>query len=101
MGDRVYRDFHVNTVYESDGCYVLMGEIDGRYFSVLVVKTSENEKLMKNLFNKTDFSKDSRKVDVVVSTIWTVWEVPDDRPDDFDGFVDNDNHKYIFRRVYM
>lgn len=35
-----------------------------------------------------------------ITTVWTVWEVPDNLPDDFRGFQSDDGEKFILSILY-
>ena len=103
MGDFYYRPFVVSEILVGDGIIILRGTINDDYFSVSVVSNDKNVKMLEKLLGK-DYSNVSRtKFDnpVEISTVWSVWIVPDNRPDDFSGFQDNEGKKYILTPAYF
>lgn len=98
MGDWEYRPFAVTIIQEFDDRYVLIGSINGEYFQVPVAKSKKNTAMLHKLFGdkyaiNTNISKE-------ITTVWTVWEVPDNLPDDFRGFQSDDGEKFILSILY-
>ena len=99
MGDREYRDFLVTSIKDIKECYLLVGSINDNYFQIPILKTKKNKDMLNKLFGKN--FRVANDVNTTVSTIWTVWVLPADRPDSFDGFMDSDKERYIMQPVYM
>lgn len=91
MGDWEYKPFSVNTIQELDDRYVLIGSIDDKYFQVPVAKSEKNTAMLHQLFGDKY---------AINTSVWTVWEVPDNRPDDFRGFQSDDGEKFILSILY-
>ena len=103
MGDFYYRPFVISEILVGDGIITLSGTINDEYFSVSVVHTDKNVKMLEKLLGKDYSNVSNTKLDnpVEITTIWSVWIVPDNRPDDFTGFQDNEGEKYILMPVYF
>lgn len=98
MGDWEYRPFIVNIIQEFDDRYILVGSINDEYFQVPVTKSEKNTAMLHQLFG--DKYAINTSINKEITTVWTAWEVPDNRPDDFRGFQSDDGEKFILSILY-